>query len=60
MTKTARLGFHGWKKAPGLSDYARDLICKKNKFHEIYGTHYIAGIEKGASLDCQLKITSSD
>lgn len=44
---------------PPFTDYAKDILCQDPaKFSDIYGTHFVKGQIKGASIEMELKISA--
>lgn len=44
---------------PGFTDEAKDLLCQDPQtFSRIYGTHFVKGEVKGASIDMRVEITT--
>lgn len=45
---------------PPFTDEAKDFLCKDPEaFRHLYGTHYVKGEVKGASIDMRIEITTS-
>ena len=43
---------------PPLTDDAKDFLCTDpDAFRKIYGTHYVKGEVKGASIEMRLEVT---
>lgn len=44
---------------PSFSDHARDSLCRSpESFRSTYGTHYVSGEAKGASIEMRVEITT--
>lgn len=45
---------------PPFTDEARDFLCKDpDAFRRFYGTHYVQGEIKGASIDMRIEVSTS-
>lgn len=50
-------GVDGMKEGlfPPFTEYARDLLCKNpDDFRKVYGTHFVKGDLKGASIEMKV------
>ena len=46
---------------PPFTDEAKDFLCMDpNAFAQIYGTHFVKGEVKGASIDMKTVVTTED
>ncbi|XP_014562072.1 hypothetical protein COCVIDRAFT_22036 [Bipolaris victoriae FI3] len=56
-----RAGHIRFKADPGLTPYARNVLCKSEKeFRSIFGDYYVAGYQIGAEVGGCVTITQSD
>ena len=52
-------GFYGWLQPPPLSAQAKGVLCESGsaQFAQYYGTHYVAGELRGASITIDVTLT---